>query len=67
MKEANKKFEYEDKTVRAAVDRGLKELKLKRSQVKVEILCEEEKGLFDMPGAKLAKIRITVVKEQKTP
>jgi spoIIIJ-associated protein len=59
--------EAEGKTVQEAVDKALNELKAKRDQVKIEILCEEVKGLFGMPGAKLAKVRVTLQNEQKTP
>jgi len=58
--------EVEGKTVQEAVERALGELKAKRNQVKIEILCEEVKGLFGMPGAKLAKVRVTLQNEQKT-
>jgi spoIIIJ-associated protein len=61
MKDENKTIEVEAKTVSEAVKKALKELGLKREQVKIEILREEEKGLFGMPGAKLAKIRATVL------
>jgi len=59
--------EAEGKTVQEAVDKALNELKAKRNQVKIEILCEEVKGLFGMPGAKLAKVRVTLQNEQKNP
>ena len=52
---------------KAQLEKALKELKVKRNQVTVEILREEEKGLFGMPGAKLAKVRVTLCKEQKNP
>jgi spoIIIJ-associated protein len=52
-------IEVEEKTVEAAIKKALKELKLTRKQVKVEILREEEKGLFGMAGAKLAKVRVS--------
>jgi spoIIIJ-associated protein len=55
------KLEVEGKTVEDAVKVGLKELKVSRDQVKIEILCDEEKGLFGMPGAKMAKIRVTLI------
>jgi spoIIIJ-associated protein len=61
MKDENKIIEVEAKTVTEAVKKALKELGLKRDKVKIEILREEEKGLFGMPGAKLAKIRATVL------
>lgn len=67
MKHSSQKLEFEGKTVQEAVDKALKELKVRREQVNVEILCEEEKGLFGMPGAKLAKVRVTLAKGQKTP
>jgi spoIIIJ-associated protein len=53
-------IEIEGKTVEEAVQRALKELKLSRHKVKIEVLSEEEKGLFGMPGAKPAKVRVTV-------
>jgi len=55
------RLEVEGKTVEDAVKIGLEELKVSRDQVKIEILCDEEKGLFGMPGAKMAKVRVTVV------
>ncbi len=61
------KVEADGKTVQEAVEKALGELKARRNEVKIEILCEEEKGLFGMPGAKLAKVRVTLLKEQKTP
>jgi spoIIIJ-associated protein len=65
MKESLREVETEGKTVQEAVAKALKELKAKRNQVSIEILCEEEKGLFGMPGAKSAKVRVTLTKEQK--
>ncbi|MFA6217476.1 MAG: Jag N-terminal domain-containing protein [Candidatus Omnitrophota bacterium] len=60
-----KSLEIEEKTVESAIKKALEELKLDRSQVKIEILCEEKKGLFGMAGAKLAKIRVTVLHQKK--
>jgi spoIIIJ-associated protein len=56
-------IEIEGKTVEEAVKKALKELNLPRQRVKIEILSEEEKGLFGMPGAKPAKIRVTIKEE----
>lgn len=53
-------IEVEGKTVEEAIKKALKELKLSRNKVRIEILSEEEKGLFGMPGAKLAKVRVTI-------
>lgn len=59
-------IEVEGKTVEEAVKKALKELKLKRNKVKIKVISEEEKGLFGMPGAKLAKVKVTVIDEEKT-
>lgn len=56
-----KSIESEGKTVEEAIENALKELKLTRSQVKIESLSEERKGLFGMPGAKPAKVRVSVI------
>jgi spoIIIJ-associated protein len=58
-------IEIEGKTVEEAVKIALKELKLPRKQVKIEVLSEEEKGLFGMPGAKPAKVRVSLVDKAK--
>ena len=55
-------IEIEGKTVQEAIKQALKQLKLPRSRVKIEVLSEEKKGLFDMPGARPAKIRVSVIK-----
>jgi len=53
--------EAEGKTVEEAIEKALQILKLPRKRVKVETLSEEKKGLFGMPGAKPAKVRVSVV------
>lgn len=53
--------EVEGKTVEEAIKKALKELKLSRDKVRIEVLSEEEKGLFGMPGAKLAKVKVSVI------
>lgn len=58
--------EFVGKTVEEAVKKALQELKLPRDKVKIEVLSEEEKGLFGMPGAKPAKIRVTITKEESS-
>jgi spoIIIJ-associated protein len=57
--------EVEGKTIQEAVEKALKELKANRNEVKIEILCDEEKGLFGMQGAKLAKVRVSLFKIEK--
>jgi spoIIIJ-associated protein len=58
-------IEVEGKTVEEAIKKALAELKLPRRKVKIVVLSEEEKGLFGMPGAKPAKIRVSIKMEEK--
>ncbi|MEW6101319.1 MAG: Jag N-terminal domain-containing protein [Candidatus Omnitrophota bacterium] len=59
---ALKSIEIDGKTVEEAIKKALKELGLPRQRVKIEVLSDEERGLFGMPGAKPAKVRATVIK-----
>ena len=61
----NSSIEVEGKTVEEAIKKALGILKLKRRQVNIKVLSEEEKGLFGMAGAKPAKIRVSLKKETK--
>jgi len=54
-------IEAEGKTVEEAIEKALQILKLPRKRVKIETLSEEKKGLFGMPGAKPAKVRVSVI------
>ncbi|MDD2751926.1 MAG: Jag N-terminal domain-containing protein [Candidatus Omnitrophica bacterium] len=58
-------IEVEGKTVEEAIQKALDKLKLKRNQVKVEVLSEEEKGLFGMAGAKPAKVKVSLLSKQE--
>jgi spoIIIJ-associated protein len=58
-------IEVDGQTVEEAIKKALKELKMKRENVKIEVLSDEEKGLFGMPGAKPAKIRVTIIKSKE--
>lgn len=57
----NSNLEFEGITVEGAIKKALKELNLSRDKVKIEVLSEEEKGLFGMAGAKPAKIKVRVI------
>ncbi|MDD2751516.1 MAG: Jag N-terminal domain-containing protein [Candidatus Omnitrophica bacterium] len=57
--------EIDGKTVEEAVKKALKQLKVERSKVKIEVLSEEQKGLFGMPGAKPAKVRVSIIKSKE--
>lgn len=58
-----KSIEVEGKTLEEAIKKALSILQLPKDKVTIEVLSEEAKGLFGMPGAKPAKVRATV----KTP
>jgi spoIIIJ-associated protein len=55
-------IEVEGKTVEDAVKKALKQLKVSHKKAKIEVLSEEERGLFGMQGARPAKIRVTLIK-----
>ena len=54
-----KVIEMTGKTVEEALNHALNELKLTKDKVDVEIIDEGSKGLFNLIGAKPAKIKVT--------
>lgn len=60
-----KYLEVEGNTVEEAIGKALQELKLPRNNVKIQVLSEEEKGLFGMPGAKPAKVRVSAISNKE--
>lgn len=58
-------IEAEGQTVEEAVKKALAELRVNRNKVQVDVLSEEQKGLFGMPGAKPAKVRVSLIKDEK--
>jgi spoIIIJ-associated protein len=63
MSEREEEIEAEGKTTAEAIKKALKQLKVKREDVRIEVLCEEEKGLFGMEGAKMAKVKVSLIKK----
>lgn len=61
---SNKSIEIEGKSVEEAIKKALQQLQLPRNKVKIEILSEEARGLFGMPGAKPAMVRVSVIKDK---
>ena len=45
-------------------DDVLKLLNVSKRLVKVKIVCEEKRGLFGMEGAKLAKVKLSLLMEK---
>lgn len=60
MVERIKSIEAEGATVREAIKKALATLKVSKDDVTIRIVCEEQKGLFGMDGAKKAKIIATL-------
>ena len=58
-------LEIEGNTVEEAIGKALLELRLPRKSVKIQVLSEEKKGLFGMPGAKPAKVRVSVISSKE--
>lgn len=58
-------LEVEGKTTEDAIKKALKQLKVPRNKVKIEVLSEEVKGLFKMPGAKPAKIKVSIIEDSE--
>lgn len=56
-------IEVEGKTTAEAIQKALKLLNAGRDDVNIEIMCEEEKGLFGMEGAKMAKVKVSLKKK----
>ncbi len=52
--------EIEGKDAQDAIDKALKKLKVSRTEVEIEFLSEEHKGLFGMEGPKPAKVRVKI-------
>ena len=53
-------IEVEGRTSQEAIQVALKKLGVSRNRVKVEVLTEENKGLFGMNGSKPARVRVTL-------
>jgi len=69
MKESIKKtgsVEIEAITVEEAFKKALKELHATKEEVTIQVLKEEQKGLFGMQGAETAKIRVSL-KQHSSP
>ncbi len=55
-------IEVQGRTSQEAIKIALKKLGVSRNQVKVEILSEEDKGLFGMEGARQARVKVSLKK-----
>ncbi len=55
-------IEIEANTAQEAIKLALSKLNVKKSEVEISVLREENKGLFSMQGTKLAKVRIKKIR-----
>lgn len=60
MNNFSKSIEVEGATVEEAIKKALDILNLTREEIIIKIVCEEQKGLFGMEGAKPAKIKVSL-------
>ena len=65
MKKKSRGLEFEGATVEDAIKNALDQLKISRNDLVVKVVCEEQRGLFGMEGAKLAKIKIFLKRDKK--
>ena len=55
-------IEVEANTAQEAIKVALSKLNVKKSEVEIFVLREENKGLFSMQGTKLAKVRVKMIR-----
>ena len=55
-------IEAEGKSTKEAINSALKSLGVTKDRVNIQVLAEEQKGLFGMKGVSQAKVKITIVK-----
>ncbi len=57
-----KSIEVEGRTSQEAIKIALNKLGVSRHEVTIEILSEENRGLFGMKGSKPARVKVTLKK-----
>lgn len=60
MVSPSKSHEFEGGTVEDAIKKAVSALGVSRETINIKVVCEEQKGLFGMEGAKPAKIKVTI-------
>ncbi|MFA6636272.1 MAG: Jag N-terminal domain-containing protein [Candidatus Omnitrophota bacterium] len=60
-------IEVEAKTTKKAIEEALKKLDATEEEVTIEVLKEEQKGLFGMQGAEAAKVRVRIDRNPTPP
>jgi spoIIIJ-associated protein len=62
---STKGYDFEGSTVEEAIKNAINVLKVSRETICVRVVCEEQRGLFGMEGAKPAKIKVTMRQKNK--
>ena len=62
MTDMSKAVEFEGSTVDDAIKKATKTLNVSRETLDIKVVCEEQRGLFGMEGAKSAKIKVSLKK-----
>jgi len=52
--------EFEGNTIDEAINKAVVKFGVPKNKLNIKIVCEEQRGLFGMQGAKTAKIKVTV-------
>ena len=65
MKKNPRGLEFEGATVEDAIKKAIDQLKVSKNDLVIKVVCEEQRGLFGMEGAKPAKIKIFLKNEKK--
>jgi len=60
MEKKRKNIEVEGANVEDAIKKAVAILGASREDIVVKVVCEEQKGLFGMEGAKPAKIKVSI-------
>ena len=52
--------EFEGNTIDEAINKAVLKFGVEKKKLDIKILCEEQRGLFGMQGAKSAKIKVKI-------
>lgn len=61
-----KTYIFEGNTTNAAIEKGLKELKVSKNQVEIKVLDENKKSFFSILAPRVVKVEFTLKENQKT-
>ena len=65
MVSVGKSYDFEGVTVEEAIKKAINTLNVSRETMRVRVVCEEQRGLFGMEGAKPAKIKVIIQQKKQ--